>query len=257
MGRLHTKDVLENFKGPIIPLGSLVEYCPISAKDQSRIHQFGNEVSPGLFLGYALYVRGIWKGDIMVADLEELETMGASCKGSNISQINGKVIISCRRWTNKICWRSSTSLRRLRFCVAAQAQTISSSLVSSLLPGSGGVDEQRATDIVLNRCHRTYVLQAHITSDFHVVSLRAGDAILPTLGLSASSPSCHSYRDGLHHVSASLGGNSHSNITEAALQLWWTFIVCSASGGEVSHIPLNTKRTYRPGTLTGIDSFRQ
>ena len=35
------------------------------------------------------------------------------------------------------------------------------------------------------------------------------------------------------HVSASLGGNSHSNITEAALQLWWTFTVCSASGRRV------------------------
>ena len=31
----------EPFKGPIIPFGSLVEYYTISAKDQSRIHQFG------------------------------------------------------------------------------------------------------------------------------------------------------------------------------------------------------------------------
>ena len=31
------------FKGPIIPFGSLVEYYPITAKDQSRIHQFGKE----------------------------------------------------------------------------------------------------------------------------------------------------------------------------------------------------------------------
>ena len=66
------------FKGPIIPFGSLVEYCPISAKDQSRIHQFGEKVFPGLFLGYALYAGGIWKGDIMVADIEKLETMDAS-----------------------------------------------------------------------------------------------------------------------------------------------------------------------------------
>ena len=42
-------------KGPIIPFGSLVEYHPITAKDQSRIHQFGKKVLPGLFLGYALY----------------------------------------------------------------------------------------------------------------------------------------------------------------------------------------------------------
>ena len=31
------------FKGPIIPFGSLVEYHPITAKDQSRIHQFWKE----------------------------------------------------------------------------------------------------------------------------------------------------------------------------------------------------------------------
>ena len=45
----------EPLRGPIIPFGSLVEYHPISAKDQSRIHQFGKKVLPGLFLGYALY----------------------------------------------------------------------------------------------------------------------------------------------------------------------------------------------------------
>ena len=66
------------FKEPIIPFGSLVEYYPISAKDQSRIHQFGKKVLPGLFLGYPLYARRIWKGDVLVADLEELETMDAS-----------------------------------------------------------------------------------------------------------------------------------------------------------------------------------
>ena len=65
-------------KGPIFPFGSLVEYYPISAKDQSRIHQFGKKVLLGLFLGYALYAGGIWKGDVLVADLEELETMDAS-----------------------------------------------------------------------------------------------------------------------------------------------------------------------------------
>ena len=66
------------FKGPIIPCGSLVEYYPFPAKDQSRIHQFGKKVLSWLFLGYALYAGGIWKGDVLVADLEELETMDAS-----------------------------------------------------------------------------------------------------------------------------------------------------------------------------------
>ena len=66
------------FEGPIIPFGSLVEYHPITAKDQSRIHQVGKKVLLGLFLGYALYTGGIWKGDVLVADLEELETLDAS-----------------------------------------------------------------------------------------------------------------------------------------------------------------------------------
>ena len=66
------------FEGPIIPFGSLVEYHPFTAKDQSRIHQIGKKVLSGLFIGYALYAGGIWKGDLLVADLEELETMEAS-----------------------------------------------------------------------------------------------------------------------------------------------------------------------------------
>ena len=78
-GRRPTKDVFgQPFKGPIIPFGVLVEYHPITSTDQSRIHQFGEKVLPGLFLGYALYAGGIWKGDVLIADLEELETMDAS-----------------------------------------------------------------------------------------------------------------------------------------------------------------------------------
>ena len=80
------------FEGPIIPFGSLVEYHSITAKEQSKIHQFGNKVSPGLFLGYALYAGRIWKGDVLVADLEEeLETMDASVIYSN--RLNAKEVI--------------------------------------------------------------------------------------------------------------------------------------------------------------------
>ena len=42
----------EPCKGPFIPFGSLVESHPTTAKDQSRIHQFGKKVLPGLFLGW-------------------------------------------------------------------------------------------------------------------------------------------------------------------------------------------------------------
>ena len=49
----------------------MVEYHPISAKDLSRLNQFGPEVLPGIFLGYALNAERIWKGQIMVADIDE------------------------------------------------------------------------------------------------------------------------------------------------------------------------------------------
>ena len=104
MGRLRMRDVLGNhFKGPIIPFGSL-----------SRIHQFGKTVLLGLFRGYALYVGGIWKGDVLIADLEELETMDASEIYSK--RLNAKQVIfsqenensfSSRRWTNQTSWRRS------------------------------------------------------------------------------------------------------------------------------------------------------
>ena len=101
------------FKGLVIPFGSLVEYHPFTAKDQSRIHQFGKKVLPGLFLGYALYAGGIWKGDVLIADLEELETMDASEIYSQ--RLNAKEVIFPKQgecifpigWTNQNPWRRS------------------------------------------------------------------------------------------------------------------------------------------------------
>ena len=74
----HERRFGQLFKGPIIPFGSLVEYHPRTAKDQSRIHQFGKKVLPGLFLGYALCAGVNLEGYVTVADLEELATMDAS-----------------------------------------------------------------------------------------------------------------------------------------------------------------------------------
>ena len=59
------------FTGPVTPFGATVEYHPISAKDQSR--------SLARYISRLCIVRGrIWKGDIIVADIEELEDMDAS-----------------------------------------------------------------------------------------------------------------------------------------------------------------------------------
>ena len=78
MGRRPMKDVLgSHLKGPIIPFGAMVENHPFSAKDTSRLHQFGPKALPGIFIGYVLYAGGIWKRDILVADIEELREMDA------------------------------------------------------------------------------------------------------------------------------------------------------------------------------------
>ena len=45
----------EPFNEPIIPFGAMVKYHPIFAKDQSRLHQFGVNVLPGIFLGYVMH----------------------------------------------------------------------------------------------------------------------------------------------------------------------------------------------------------
>ena len=74
----HERRFGQPFKGPTIPFGSLVENHFIIAKDQSWMHQFGKKVLLGLFLGNALYAGRIWKGDVLIADVEELETMDAS-----------------------------------------------------------------------------------------------------------------------------------------------------------------------------------
>ena len=63
--------------------------------------QFGKKVLPGLFLGYALYAGGIWKGDVLIANLEELETMDASeiyskntqCERGDFSQTRGRTAL--------------------------------------------------------------------------------------------------------------------------------------------------------------------
>ena len=98
----------EPFKGPIIPFGSLVKYHSMSTKDQSRIHQFGKRVLPGIFLGHVLYAGGIWKGDITVVDIEELEKMDAS--ELHARRLNAKEVLTpSRRWNSHNFWRRSGS----------------------------------------------------------------------------------------------------------------------------------------------------
>ena len=51
---------------------------PFFCQDLSWLHKFDNKVLPGIFLGFVLYAGRIWKGDIVVSDIDELERMDAS-----------------------------------------------------------------------------------------------------------------------------------------------------------------------------------
>ena len=86
----------EPLKDPVIPFGAMAEYHLISAKDLSRLYQFGSKVLPGIFLGYALHARGIWKGDILVADIEESEKMDAS--EIYAKRLNAKEVFNAYEW---------------------------------------------------------------------------------------------------------------------------------------------------------------
>ena len=105
------------FHGPVIPFGAMVEYHPISDKDLSRLHQFSPKVLPGTFLGHVLDVGGIWKGDVLVADIEELQQMDASENYAKrlhakevLTPMSGeKVHIPIRRWNSKTLWNRSGS----------------------------------------------------------------------------------------------------------------------------------------------------
>ena len=88
------------FNGPVIPFGEMVEYHLISAKDISRLHQFGPKVLPSIFLGYALHAGGIWKGDMMIADIEELEDTDAS--ELHARRLNAKDVLTPMKGDNFI-----------------------------------------------------------------------------------------------------------------------------------------------------------
>ena len=88
------------FNGPVLPFGAIVEYHLFSANDLSRLHQFCPKVLPSIFLGYVLYAVGIWKGDILVADIEEMEETDTS--ELHARRLNTKEVLTLQRSCNFI-----------------------------------------------------------------------------------------------------------------------------------------------------------
>ena len=92
--------------------GNLLRCCRREVQVQSVL-----KLIWGTFFGYVLYAGRIWKGDIMVADIEELEEMDASelharrLNGKEVltSMKGGKVHIPRRGRNSQSLWRKSTS----------------------------------------------------------------------------------------------------------------------------------------------------
>ena len=95
MGRRPMKDVLGNHLKDL--LFHLVHWLRITLSLRRTSQESINLERKSylqLFVGYALYAERTWKGDVLVADLEELETMDASeiyskktqCERGDISQ---------------------------------------------------------------------------------------------------------------------------------------------------------------------------
>ena len=97
MGRPHMRDVLGNrLSRPIIPFGSLVEYYTISAKDQSRIHQFGKKIFTWI-VPRIRFVRGrIWSA-ICSKRLNAKEVIFPKGNGNFIFPVVDASISRCAR----------------------------------------------------------------------------------------------------------------------------------------------------------------
>ena len=102
---------------PVVPFGAMVEYHPISAGRTDRDHtNLFHKSCPVYSLDVHLTQRRIWKGDILVADIEELEQMDASeiyvrrlnAKEVSTPMKNEKMFIPSRRWNRPNIWRSTS-----------------------------------------------------------------------------------------------------------------------------------------------------
>ena len=92
----HERQFGERFKGPITPFGSMIEYHPVSAKDLSSLHQFGNKVLPEIFLGHVLYAGEFGKETFWSQTFEELERMDAP--EIHAGRLNAKEVFTPKKW---------------------------------------------------------------------------------------------------------------------------------------------------------------
>ena len=81
----------ETSKGPIILFGAMVEYHPTSPLDQAKNSSKWQESITRNLSGYELIAERIWKGDVLIADLEDLAKLDAS--KFYLRRINAKAVL--------------------------------------------------------------------------------------------------------------------------------------------------------------------
>ena len=92
MGRRPMKDVLGNhFKDRLFHLVHWLSITLLLRRTSQESINLRKKVLPGLFLGSALYAGEFGRDDMLVADIEELETMDASETYSK--RLNAKEVI--------------------------------------------------------------------------------------------------------------------------------------------------------------------
>ena len=105
------------FKGPVIPFGAMVEYHPISAKDLSRLQQFGPKVFPGIFPWICIERGGNLERRHSSSTHWRIGGDGriwtprpkAQCKGS-VNPMRGEHFhIPSRSWNSQNFWRRTAS----------------------------------------------------------------------------------------------------------------------------------------------------
>ena len=69
----HKRHNKGKFKGRRVPFGSLVDFLPSPIRGGPP--KVASRTQPGLFLGYFLLPGGRWKGDVLVASLEDLKAV--------------------------------------------------------------------------------------------------------------------------------------------------------------------------------------
>ena len=109
VGRLHSKDVLGNhWKDRSFRLVHWLSITLFLRKTSQESIYLDKKSYLDCSLDTLCTRGGVWKGDVLIADLEELETMDASkiySKKLNAKEViypkeNGNFISFSRRWTN-------------------------------------------------------------------------------------------------------------------------------------------------------------